>query len=43
MMQYVHMKLNPGLPWKNSIQQEEGSFQQQIWLKFKEETATIGA
>jgi len=35
------MKLNPGLPWKSSIQQEEVSFQQQMWLKFKEETSEL--
>jgi hypothetical protein len=32
----LHVKLNPGLPWKSSIQQEEGSFHQQTKLKFKE-------
>ena len=32
MMQDVHVKLNPGFPWRSSIQQEEeeDSFHQQI-------------
>jgi len=31
MMQDAHVKLNPGLPWQNSIQrEEEESFHQQI-------------
>jgi hypothetical protein len=29
----VHVKLNSGLSWQNSIQQEEDSFNQQIGLK----------
>jgi len=37
-MQDVHVKSNPGLPWQRSIQQEEGFFHQQSWLKFKQET-----
>jgi len=36
MMQDVFVKLNPGLPW-----QEEGSFHQQIGLRFKEETGKV--
>jgi len=27
------VKLNPALSWQNSVQQEEGSFHQQIGLK----------
>ena len=38
MMEDVHVKLNPGLPWQSCIQQEEDSFYQQIGLKFEEET-----
>jgi hypothetical protein len=41
MMQGVHVKLNPELPWLNSIQQEEESFHQQTGLKFKEETSKV--
>jgi len=41
MMQDVHMKLNPGLPWKSSFHEEEGSFYQHIGLKFKEETSKV--
>ena len=36
MMQEVHVKLNPGLPLQNSIQQEEVSFHYQTGTKFKE-------
>jgi hypothetical protein len=33
-MQDVHMKLNPGLPWQSSFQEEEeGSFYQHTGLK----------
>jgi hypothetical protein len=35
------VKLNPELPWKSSIQQEEDSFHQQTGLKFKEETSKV--
>ena len=35
------MKLNPGLPCRSGIQQEEGSFDQQIVLRFKEETSKV--
>ena len=35
------MKLNPGLSCRSGIQQEEGSFDQQIVLKFKEETSKV--
>ena len=39
-MQDVHGKLGAGLSWqKRSIQQKEGSFQQQIGFKFQEETS----
>jgi hypothetical protein len=38
MTQDVDVKLNPGLPGENSIQQEEESFHQQIGLKLKQET-----
>jgi hypothetical protein len=41
MMQDVHVKLSPGLPWQKGIQQEEDSFHQQIGLKFKEETSEM--
>jgi hypothetical protein len=41
-MQYVHVKLNPGVPrQKNSIQHEEGSSHQQTGLKSKEETSKV--
>jgi hypothetical protein len=41
MMQDVHVKLNPELPWqKSSIQQEE-SFHQQTGLKLKEEISKV--
>jgi hypothetical protein len=36
-LQDVYVKLNPGLPWQSSIQQED-SFSQQIGLISKEET-----
>ena len=39
MMQDVHMKSNPVLPWQRSVQQEEGFFHQQSGLKFKEVTS----
>jgi hypothetical protein len=41
MMQDIHLKLNPGLHPKSSIQQEEEYFRQQIGLKFKEETSEL--
>jgi hypothetical protein len=41
MMQEVYMKLNSGFPWQSSIQQEHGSFHQQIGLKFQEETIRV--
>jgi len=41
MMHDVHMKLNPGIPWQSSFQEEEGSFYQHIGLKFKEETSEV--
>ena len=41
MMQYLHVKLNPGLPTQNSIQQEEQSSCQQIGLEVKEETSNV--
>ena len=41
MMQDVHMKLNPGLSWQNSIRQEKSSFHQQIGIKFKELTGEV--
>jgi hypothetical protein len=40
-MQDVHAKLNPELPCKSSIQEEEDSFHQQMGLKFKEETSKV--
>jgi hypothetical protein len=42
MMQDIIAKLNPGLPWKNSIQQGD-SFHHQIGLKFKNETNEMRA
>jgi hypothetical protein len=39
-MQDVHVNLNPGLPGKSSIQQED-SFHQQIGIKFKEESDKV--
>ena len=41
MMQDVHVKLNPGLPWQSSIQREEDYFHQQNELKFKKETSKV--
>jgi len=41
MMQYVYVTLKPRFPWKSSIQLEEGSFHQQIGLKFKEENTEV--
>jgi hypothetical protein len=37
----LHGKINPELSEKSSIQQEEGSFQQQIELQFKEEAIKV--
>jgi hypothetical protein len=37
-MQNVHVKLNPELPWKKQHSTRRGLFNQQIGLKFKEET-----
>jgi hypothetical protein len=42
-MQDVHVKLNPGLSWKNSIQQEENSFRLQIVFKITGKTSMLGA
>jgi hypothetical protein len=41
MMHDVRVKLNLGCYGKNSIQQETGSFRQQIGLKFTEETSKV--
>ena len=41
MMQHVDVKLDPGVPWKSSIEQKEDTFRQQIGLKFKEETNEV--
>ena len=41
MMEDVRVKLNPELPWKNRVQQEEDSLYQQIGLKFEEETSKM--
>ena len=41
MMEDVLLKLNPGLPWQNCIQQEEEYFYQQTGLKFEEETSKM--
>jgi len=35
------VKLNPGLPWRISVQKEEGSLHQQTGLKFIEETVKV--
>ena len=40
-MQDVQVQLNPGLPCQRTIQQGEDSFDQQIGLKFKEETSEV--
>jgi hypothetical protein len=40
MMQDVLAKLNPGMPWQSSIQQED-YFHQQNELKFKKETSKV--
>jgi len=42
-MQGVNMVTQLGLPWKRTrgIQQEEGSFHQEIELKFREETNEV--
>ena len=37
----MHEKLNPVLSCRSDIQQEEGCFDQQIVLKFKEETSKV--
>ena len=39
MIQDIHVKLNPGLSWQNSIQQEY--IYQQMGLKSEEETITV--
>ena len=41
-MQIVQVKLNPELPWQNSIQQEEECIHQQIELTFNEESSVTG-
>ena len=41
MTQDVQVKLNPGLPGRISVLQEEGSLHQQTGLKFKEETGKL--
>jgi len=35
------VKLIPGLPWQNSIEQEEDSFHQRAGYKFKVQTSEI--
>jgi len=40
-MQDVHRKLNAGLPWKRQHSTEEGSFNQQIGIKFEDETSKV--
>jgi hypothetical protein len=35
------VKLNPGLPWESSIQEEEESFDKKIGLEFKEATSKM--
>ena len=41
MVEDVHVKLNPGLPWQIIIQCEEVSLHQQIGLKFKNEISKL--
>jgi hypothetical protein len=41
MIQGVHEKLRPGLPWKSSIQQEDDSLHQQIRFRAKEEISEV--
>ena len=41
MMQDVHVKLNPGLPWQKQHSTRKRLFSQQFGLKFKEETSNI--
>ena len=41
MMQNVHVKLNPVLPWQSSFQQQEGCFHQQIGLTFKKDASKV--
>jgi len=42
MMQVVHVKLNPRMPWQNKHSAgRRNSFLQQIGLKFKEETIKL--
>ena len=40
-MEDVRVKLNPGLPCKSCVQEEEDSLYQQIGLKFEEETSKM--
>jgi hypothetical protein len=40
-IQNVRVKLNLGLPWKSSIQQQKGSFYQQIGLKYNGQTNQV--
>jgi hypothetical protein len=37
----VHVKLNPGLPWQEHIQQEDDCYDQHSGLKLKEETSEM--
>ena len=41
MMQDVHVKLNPGLPWQEQHSKGRRLFRQQIGLKFTEETSEV--
>ena len=41
MTQVVYGKLNPGLPWRSSLQQEEDCFYQETGLKIKEEASEM--
>jgi hypothetical protein len=38
---WLHVELNPRLPWQSNIQQKEDSFYQQTGLKFKEEASNV--
>jgi hypothetical protein len=41
MMQFVHIRLNPGLPWQKQHSTGRRLFHQQIGLEFKEETSEV--
>jgi hypothetical protein len=41
MSQDAQVKINPGLPWRISVHQEEGSMHLQTGLRFKEEISKV--